>query len=164
MSINMIIAAALFVATFIVIPIIYNLVVKPARIKHNLKTNKYDGGELKTIYHKMRSEISPKGKLIVSIMILFFAISDGSNYFSSFDNLFDRSNVFILVILCSTLAIIADYSPSVICEYLFRDEYEKVPECHSLCACRELRRRRIPMCRQFQGRSRGKPARCALSA
>ena len=118
----MIIITVILTIACLIIPFIYKKAVKPRIILHKLNSLMLLPAQLKIMYANETSGFKSKGKLIYALWVWFFATSDGANYFSSFDNLFDRSNMFILVILCVTLAIIADYSPGVICEYLFRDE------------------------------------------
>lgn len=69
----------------------------------------------------MESSRIEKGSKLYQAIILLFVIADAINYYVSFNSIY-RENVFMLLILTMTLAIILDHAPNAIAEYIFSNE------------------------------------------
>lgn len=86
-----------------------------------IKAFRMEAGELVNDYQKEFEKNRRHGAGFLGFLVILFCLSDGFNYFSSFDVVYTESYT-VLIVLSATLAIILNYSNTVIVKFLTSDE------------------------------------------
>lgn len=92
-----------------------------------IKAFRLEAGELTNDYEREYEKNKRRGSGFLSFLVILFCLSDGLNYYSSFNTIYTE-DFFVLLVLSATLATILNYSNTVIVKFLTSDEEIQKPK------------------------------------
>lgn len=85
------------------------------------KSLRLEAGELTNDYEREYAKNKRRGSGFLAFLVILFCMSDGLNYYSSFNTIYTEDFI-VLLVLSGTLAMILNYSNTVIVKFLTADE------------------------------------------
>ncbi len=86
-----------------------------------IKLFRMEAGQLTNDYERQYVKNKNRGSGFIGFLIILFCLADGLNYYSSFNTIYTE-DMLVLLVLSATLAIILNYSNTVIVKFLTSSE------------------------------------------